>query len=136
MAKMSPEVQDLFKKGSDVVFTTASASGQPNSCVVGMKAVINDQTVYLSDQFFNKTLANIKENQKVAVLFWEGHDAFQLHGTVRYVTEGAEFEEQAAWVRAAFQKIGLPFQPKGGCFIDVESVYSSAPGPNAGAQLS
>ena len=38
MAKMSPEVQDLFKKVSDVVFTTASASGQPNSCVVGMKA--------------------------------------------------------------------------------------------------
>ncbi|MDO4502735.1 MAG: pyridoxamine 5'-phosphate oxidase family protein, partial [Coriobacteriia bacterium] len=128
MAVMSAEVQELFKSVHDVVLTTASADGQPNSCVVGMKAVIDDETVYLSDQFFKKTLANIQENQKVAVLFWHDHDAYQLHGTVRYVNEGPEFEEQSVWVRAAFEKLGLPIQPKGGCFMTVEAVYQVAPG--------
>ena len=135
MAKMSPEVQDLFKKVSDVVFTTASASGQPNSCVVGMKAVINDQTVYLSDQFFNKTKANFLANSKCSVVFWEGSKAFQLYGTVEYVTEGDIFAAQSAWVNAAFEKMGMPITAKGGCIIKVDAVYTSTPGPQAGAQI-
>ena len=132
MAVMPAEVQDLFKKVSDVVFTTASADGQPNSCIVGMKAVIDDETVYLSDQFFKKTLANVQANPKVAVVFWQGTEAYELYGTARYVNEGAEFEEQKAWVDAAFEKMGMPIRAKGGCFVSVEAVYTSAPGPTAG----
>lgn len=135
MATMSSEVQELFKEVSDVVFTTASADGQPNSCIVGMKAVIDDETVYLSDQFFKKTLANVQENQKVAVVFWKGIEAYQLYGTVRYVNEGPEFEAQKAWVDAAFEKMGKPIKAKGGCFVKVEAVFSSSPGPTAGEKL-
>lgn len=135
MAIMSAEVQELFKKVPNVVFTTARADGQPNSCIVGMKALIDDETVYLSDQFFKKTLANIQENPKVAVIFWEGSDAYELYGTVRYVNEGAEFEAQKAWVDAAFEELGMPIKAKGGCFVHVEGVYSSKPGPQAGEQL-
>ena len=135
MAVMPAEVQDLFKKVSDVVFTTASADGQPNSCIVGMKAVIDDETVYLSDQFFKKTLANVQANPKVAIVFWEGINAFELHGTARYVNEGPEFEAQKAWVDAAFEKMGMPIKAKGGCFVHVEEVFSSAPGPTAGEKL-
>ena len=135
MATMSSEVQELFKEVSDVVFTTASADGQPNSCIVGMKAVIDDETVYLSDQFFKKTLANVQENQKVAVVFWKGIEAYQLYGTVRYVNEGPEFEAQKAWVDAAFENMGKPIKAKGGCFVKVEAVFSSSPGPTAGEKL-
>ena len=135
MAVMPAEVQDLFKKVSDVVFTTASADGQPNSCIVGMKAVIDDETVYLSDQFFKKTLANVQANPKVAIVFWEGINAFELHGTARYVNEGPEFEAQKAWVDAAFEQMGKPIKAKGGCFVHVDEVFCSAPGPNAGDKL-
>jgi len=135
MAIMSAEVQNLFKEVSDVVFTTVSADGQPNSCVVGMKAVIDDETVYLSDQFFKKTLANVQANSKVAILFWKGVEAYELHGTARYVNGGAEFEEQKAWVDAAFEQMGKPIKAKGGCFVSVEAVFCSSPGPNAGAKL-
>ena len=100
-----------------------------------MKAVIDDETVYLSDQFFKKTLANVQANPKVAVLFWKGLEAYELHGTARYVNEGAEFEEQKAWVDAAFEQMGKPIKAKGGCFVHVEAVFSSSPGPTAGAQL-
>ena len=135
MAVMPAEVQDLFKKVSDVVFTTVSADGQPNSCIVGMKAVIDDETVYLSDQFFKKTLANVQANPKVAIVFWEGINAFELHGTARYVNEGPEFEAQKAWVDTAFEQMGKPIKAKGGCFVHVDAVFTSAPGPMAGDKI-
>ena len=78
----------------------------------------------------------MKANPKVAVAFWEGRDAYVIHGTARYVSEGPEFEEQKAWVDAAFEKMGMPIRAKGGCFISVESVYTSTPGPTAGDQIS
>ena len=135
MATMSAEVQELFKNVKDVVFTTAREDGQPNSCIVGMKAVIDDETVYLSDQFFKKTLANVQANPKVAIVFWEGINAFELHGTARYVNEGPEFEAQKAWVDAAFEQMGKPIKAKGGCFVHVDAVFTSAPGPMAGDKI-
>ena len=135
MAKMSAEIQELFKKVPNVAFCTASAEGQPNANIIGMKAIIDDETIYLSDQFFKKTLANIQANQKVSVLFWEGHTAYQIYGTASYINEGEEFEAQAAWVNAAFEKMGMPIKTKGGCFVTVEAVFSAAAGPMAGAQL-
>jgi len=135
MAVMSAEVQELFKAVKDVVFSTASVDGQPNSCVVGMKAIIDDETVYMSDQFFKKTFANVQANPKVAIVFWEGNQAYELHGTARYVNEGAEFEQQKAWVDAAFEKMGLPIKAKGGCFVHIDAVFVTTPGPTAGDKI-
>lgn len=135
MAVMPAEVQELFNKVPAVVFATASADGQPNASIVGMKRVVDEQTLYLSDQFFNKTLANIKENQRVSVVFWEGHDAYQIHGTVRYVDAGDEFEVQRAWADGLFARMGMPIKAKGGCFVHVDAVYTSAAGPQAGSQI-
>ncbi len=132
MTAMPENVQELFKEVPNVVFATARADAQPNCCIVAMKAVIDDETVYLSDQFFKKTLANLQENPKVSVIFWKGNDAYELYGTARYVNEGPEFEGQKAWVDVAFEKMGMPIRAKGGCFVHVEGVYSSAPGPTAG----
>ena len=135
MAKIPKEAQELFEKVDVVVFATARTNAQPNCCIVGMKKVINDETVYLSDQFFKKTLANIRENPKVSVIWWGAEGAYELYGTARYVDEGPEFTEQAAWVNAAFEQMGRPITAKGGVYIDVESVYSSSPGPSAGEQI-
>ena len=135
MAVMSAEVQALFKEVKDVVFTTARADGQPNSCIVAMKAVVDDETVYLSDQFFKKTLENVQANSKVAIVFWKGTEAYELYGTARYVNEGEEFTSQKEWVDAAFEKMGLPIKAKGGCYVHIDEVFSSAPGPQAGNKL-
>ena len=85
MAILSEEVKEVFTKVPAVAFCTASNCGQPNANIIAMKAIIDDETIYLSDQFFKKTLANLQNNEKVAVLFWEVHDAYQIHGTARYV---------------------------------------------------
>lgn len=135
MTAMTPEAKKLFEEVTDVVFTTSRPDGQPNSCIVGMKAVIDDETVYLSDQFFKKTLDNVLANPKVSILFWSGIEAYELYGTARYVNAGDEFLEQKAWVDAAFESKSMPMRAKGGCFVHVEEVYSSTPGPTAGEKL-
>ena len=100
-----------------------------------MKAIVDDETVYLSDQFFKKTLENVQANPKVAIVFWKGTEAYELYGTARYVNEGEEFTSQKEWVDAAFEKMGLPIKAKGGCYIHIDEVFSSAPGPQAGSKL-
>lgn len=135
MAAMTQDVRELFETAENMVLCTASADGTPNGAAIGMKTVIDEETVYISDQFFRKTLENLKENQKVAVAFWTGHDAYQIHGTARYVNEGDEFAAQKEMVDAKFASMGLPIKAKGGCFIHVEAVYQMAAGPTAGDQL-
>ena len=135
MAKIPAEVQEMFKKVPSVAFCTASADAQPNANVIAMKAIIDDETVYLSDQFFKKTLANLQANTKVAILFEADHKAYQIYGTARYVNEGEEFESQAAWVNAAFEQMGMPVKAKGGVYVAVDAVFSACAGPDAGAQL-
>lgn len=135
MAAIPKEVQELFEKAGAVVFATASCDAQPNACVVGMKRVIDDETLYLSDQFFSKTLANIRENARVSIVFWEGHDAYQIHGTARYVSDGEEFELQRAWADGRFAQMGVPIKAKGGCFVHVDAVYVTASGPHAGERI-
>lgn len=135
MAVISEEVKAVFEKVPTVVFSTASLEGQPNAAAVGMKKVIDDETVYVSDQFFKKSLANVQANAKVSIAFWGDDGAYQIHGTARYVNEGDEFLAQKQWVDAAFAAMGAPIQSKGGCFVHVDAVYQMKPGPAAGDRL-
>ena len=71
----------------------------------------------------------------MSVIFWGDEGAYEIYGTARYVNEGPEFEEQAAWVNAAFEQMGMPIKSKGGVYVSVDAVYSSSPGPSAGEQI-
>lgn len=135
MAKIPAEVQEAFTRVRGVVLGTADKLGQPNGCVVAMKKVIDDETVYLSDQFFKKTLANLEVNPKVSIAFWDDESAYQIHGTAQYVNEGADFEEQKAWVDALFVQMGAHIVAKGGIFVKVDAVYEMKGGPTAGDQI-
>ena len=106
MAVMPKEVQDAFNQMKNIVLATATPDGVPNADPMGMKKVIDAETVYISDQFFNKTLANLKENQKVAITFWGDEGAYQIHGTATYINEGEQFEELKAWVDSCFAAMG------------------------------
>ena len=135
MAIMSNEVKELFESAASMVLCTASDEGAPNGAAVGMRSVIDDETVYISDQFFRKTLANLQQNQQVAVAFWTDQHAFQIHGTARYVNDGSEFVALKEQVDAKFAAMGVPIRAKGGCFIHVDAVFQMASGPEAGKQL-
>ena len=127
MAVMPKEVQDAFNQMKNIVLATATPDGVPNADPMGMKKVIDAETVYISDQFFNKTLANLKENQKVAITFWGDEGAYQIHGTATYINEGEQFEELKAWVDGCFAAQMREVESYGRT-VEIEGCYSNRNG--------
>jgi len=114
---------------------TASIDGTPNAVPIGAKKIIDDETILISDQFFNKTLANMKANPKVAITYWEGREGYQLKGTVTIETTGKRFEETAQWIEEMSNKAGFPLKSKGAIIFKIKEIYAIAPGPGAGKKL-
>ncbi len=135
MAKMTERMQELLQKVSAAVLSTTAEDGTPNAVPVGAKKIIDAETVLISDQFFNKTLANMQTNPKVAVTFWEGHEGYQLKGTVTIETSGQRFEETARWIEDLGNRAGFPLKSKGAVLLHIDEIYGVAPGPGAGAKL-
>ncbi len=70
MAEMNKHVKSIFEKQGIVIFATASRECIPNAVPIGAKKVIDNETILISDQYFGKTLKNIKENPYAALTFW------------------------------------------------------------------
>jgi len=135
MAKMTDRMKELFEKVSPVVLATATRDGIPNAVPVGAKKIIDDETILLSDQFFNKTLDNMKKNPKVSVTFWEGHEGYQLKGTIVIETSGKSYEETAKWIEDLGNAAGFPLRSKGIVILKIEEIYGVTPGAGAGKLL-
>lgn len=135
MAKMTERMKELFNEVPTAVLATATPDGTPNAVPVGAKKILDDETILISDQFFNKTLANMKSNSKVAVSFWKDREGYQLKGTVTIETSGKRYEETAKWIEERSKKKGVPLQSKGAIIISIEEIYGLAPGPGAGKKL-
>ena len=99
------------------------------------KKIIDDETILISDQFLNKTLANMKSNPQVSITYWEGREGYQLKGTVTIETAGKRYEETAQWIENMGNKAGFPLKSKGAVILKIEEIYGVAPGPGAGKQL-
>jgi predicted pyridoxine 5'-phosphate oxidase superfamily flavin-nucleotide-binding protein len=74
MAKMTERMQELFSKVRNVVLSTATGDGIPNAVPIGAKKIIDAETILISDQYFKKTLENMKANPRVSVMYWEGRE--------------------------------------------------------------
>lgn len=135
MAKMTERMKELFIKVPAVVLATATPDGIPNAVPVGAKKIIDDETILISDQFFNKTLANLEANPQVTVTFWEGHEGYQLKGSVIIETSGQRYEETARWIEKLSHKVGFPLKSKGAVILKIAEIYGVAPGPGAGKKL-
>lgn len=135
MAKMTERMKELFEKVGAVVLATSTSDGMPNAVPVGAKKIIDDETILISDQFLNKTLANIKSNPHVSITYWEGQEGYQMKGTVSIETSGERFEETAKWIKAKGEKIGFPLVSKGSVILKIAEIYGVAPGPGAGKKL-
>jgi hypothetical protein len=135
MAKMDERVKEIFQKRQDVVLATASKEGIPNVVVVGAKKIIDDETILISDQYFDKTLANMKENPRVAVTVWDKTEGYQIKGTVTIETSGSLFEETARWIEDLGKKFNIPLKSKGAVILKITDIYTISPGSNAGQKI-
>jgi predicted pyridoxine 5'-phosphate oxidase superfamily flavin-nucleotide-binding protein len=135
MAQMSKEMIDMLEAVAFAILATATPDGIPNAVPIGAKKILDKETILLSDQFFNKTLTNMKANPRVSLTFWKDHGGYQIKGAVTIETKGRRYEETAKWIEEMGKKMGYPLKSKGAVILKVEEIYSIGAGPDAGKRL-
>ena len=137
MAMLNERMKEIFAKQGIFVLGTADLNGIPNVVPVGAVKILDDETILVSDQYFLKTLSNLRENPKVAMSFWEldKGEGYQIKGEATIQTTGKIYEETVAWIRDFSEKIGHPLKSKGAVVIKITEIYSVTPGPTAGQKI-
>jgi len=131
MVKLTDEIKESLT-GTKVFFlATSSKDHQPNVVPIGAFKLLDDETALISDQFFNKTLKNLKENPHVAVTWWGTKGGFQIKGPVTIHTSGTIFEQDVAWVKT----IRADLSPKSAVVMKITDVYLVKPGADAGKKI-
>lgn len=62
---LKKEIAEIFEQEQLHQFATASCDGIPNICTIGAKYIREDGKIVIIDNYFNKTLSNLKENAEV-----------------------------------------------------------------------
>ncbi len=102
-----------------VVFTTVDAQGIPNS-VYCMLSKVEGDSVVVCDNYFVKTRANIMQGSTGAVLFLTPEmKAYQIKGSLDYLTSGPLFEEMRDRVDAKHPRVAA-------VVLHVDEVYCGA----------
>ncbi len=127
MAKLTSEMKTMFEQQLAVI-ATASTAGIPNIGPKGSMFVVDNETLAYSEGTSEKTLRNIQENPKVAIMVVdrEKADGYQIKGTVELLTGGDFFEQMARR-----QEERKRPRPKNVVKIKVEEIYSVKPGMTA-----
>ena len=135
MAKMPQECMDMINDAYAAAVSTCDGEGMPNVVPCSMKQAWDEETVMISDQYMNKTLANLRENPQMALSVWDEQGGWQVKGTVTYEDEGELYEQVAAQVHQILSSMGYDYYSKGVCFLHVDAVYSVTPGEHAGERV-
>ena len=133
MVKMPVDVRETLEKQKPIPIATASKSGVPNVVFVGLLKIVDDETLMLADNFFNKTAQNLMENPKIAILCYnsETKKSFQIKGNVTLCKEGENFATMKAWVHGINDKL-----PAKACvMVKITEIYNAMWGPGAGKQI-
>lgn len=125
-------IKKLFEAQDIVAFGT-SAEGEPNVIAVYWKHIADESTIWLIDNYMNKTLSNLEKNPRVCVSLWdpESNEGYELKGTATYSSEGETFDKAKAWI----QSINPKKNPKGVVEVKVSEIFTIEPGPAAGTRL-
>lgn len=133
MVKLTPEMKEAFSRNKLFPVATASKKGVPNVAPIAFVVMVDDETLWLADNFMHKTLANVKENPQVAIYVYdsEGKKCFQIKGAIDLKTAGPDFEKMRKMVLD--KKPGLP--AKSLLVMKITEVFDCNPGPHAGKKV-
>lgn len=130
MAKLSNEMKELLS-GNIWVLATADSNGVPNAVPIHFAKVLADDKLMLVDNFMKKTLANIEANPQVSVSVWAKGIGYQFKGTAKLEKTGVNFDAGVEMVKKASSKAN----PKGVVIVELDSIYITSPGPQAGDKV-
>lgn len=133
MVALTEEVKKAFSTLKAFPIATSSKAGIPNVVPIGFVELVDDETIWIADNFMKKTLANVLENPHLSVFIWgpETNGCFQIKGDVEIKTSGPEFEKMQFTVKSKMAQAPA----KGLLIVKIREVFSCSPGPNAGDKL-
>ncbi len=131
MVTLTQEIKESLQGAKVAFLATSSKKGIPNNVPIAAFRLLDDGTLLISDQYFNKTLANMKENPAIALSWWGEKGGFQIKGTVTLHTDDETFRQNVAWMKEAWPK----FVPKSAVLVKIMDVYIVKPGPEPGKKI-
>ncbi|MDD4498275.1 MAG: pyridoxamine 5'-phosphate oxidase family protein [Methanosarcinaceae archaeon] len=134
MAKLTEEMRENFSKMRIFPLATASKDGNPNVVPIGFCKLQEDgETIWIADNYFLKTRANLDENPRAAIYVWgpEIRGCFQIKGDIDLRTDGDEYEKMYKMVR----ELGDKYPAKALAIMKITEVYECKSGTEAGKQL-
>jgi predicted pyridoxine 5'-phosphate oxidase superfamily flavin-nucleotide-binding protein len=131
MVTLTDEIRESLAATKLVFLATSSKDRTPNVVPVGAFRILDDAMLLISDQYFNKTLANLKENPKASISWWGEKSGFQIKGTVTIHTNDEIFQQDVAWMK----ELRPQLKPKSAVILKITDVYHVRPGTEAGKKI-
>jgi uncharacterized protein len=133
MVKLNADMKEAFSKMKVFPVATAAKDGTPNVVPLAMVELHNDETIWITDNFMNKSMSNLRTNPKCAIYIWgpEIKGCFQIKGVTSIKTSGPEYEEMKANINR--KRPELPARSL--IIMKITEVFECKPGPNAGVKL-
>ena len=133
MSILTEEMKETCAKVKVFAVGTASKTGIPNVAPIASVILHGEDTIWIGDNFMNKTLANLKENPVLAIYAWdpETKKCLQMKGEATIRTDGAEYEEMRAVLKAKNEA----YPAKSLVILKVTGVFTCAPGKDAGKKI-
>mgnify|MGYP001436875698 CR=1 FL=1 len=134
MVKLNEEMKAEFAKMKIFPFATASKDGVPNVIPIGMCYLQEDaETLWIVDNFFLKTMQNLRENPKGAIYVWgpEINGCYQIKGNIKIIDRGEEYDEMRKIVKAKSDRFPARYLVK----MKETDVFECKSGPEAGKKL-
>ena len=131
MAKINDEMRTLLEETDIWVLATADSNGIPNAVPILFVKLMRNDRLLLVDNFMKKTVDNISVNPNVSISVWKDKTGYQFKGKAKIETSGANFEVGEKIVKDKKPEL----TPKSIVLVDIDSIYITSPGPDAGKEV-
>jgi predicted pyridoxine 5'-phosphate oxidase superfamily flavin-nucleotide-binding protein len=121
MQKLPEIVSEAWeKREGPVVLTTVDQEGVPNAIYATCVKKVDESTLVVADNYFDKTKANILNGSKGSILFiTSDRKAYQVKGSFEYLREGEIFDQMKEWNPEKFPGHAV-------AVLTIEQVFSGA----------
>ncbi len=131
MVKLTDEIKESLAGTETLFLATASGNAVPNVVPIGAFKLLDDETLLISDQYFLKTLRNLKENPTIALSWWGKKGGYQLKGPVSLHVDDETFRQDVAWMKERRPHL----TPKSAVVLKIADIYHVKPGADAGKKI-
>ena len=133
MVKLTSEMKEAFGKMKIFPIATTSKDGTPNVVPIGVVELVSDDTIWITDNFMQKSLENLAANPKIALYVWgpEIKGCFQIKGQASVKTSGKDFDAMKAKINA--KNPAMPARSL--IIVKITEVFECQPGPKAGSKI-